>query len=275
MEKKTKISLERFIYVLRRRFVWIIIIALLAGVAAGLLTKALVTPKYVSYATFYVQASDRQTQSITQQEITAAKSLVDTYIVFIKGNDFLDKVIKRASENHPELNIKYTFADVRKNMSASSESKTEVFKVSISDKDPKVAFALMEALTEEDMAPKMITDTSGGIMTVIDMPKLPTASNSTGAKRNAVFGAAIGAVLSFVVFFLTDLFDVTIYSEEDITENFTYPIIGTIPSIVPPSASQEKQKKVLKQPEPRKPGGSVFDDDDDVEGVFIGEEESD
>ena len=244
MEKKNQINLEKFMYVLRRRLVWIILIAVLAGLAGGILTRLFVTPEYVSYATFYVQASQNQNQELNQQQINAAKSLVDTYILFIKGNDFLDEVIARAKSNHPELSLNYTYIDVRERMEASSVSKTEVFKVSISDPDPKKAYALMEALAEEDMAPRMISETSGGKVSVLDHPKLPTAPNSTGAKRNAILAAILFAVVSLVVFFLTELFDVTIYSEEDLTEVFEYPIIGTIPTITPqtqvPSKSSQK-----------------------------------
>ncbi|MBR0303965.1 MAG: hypothetical protein IJQ80_08950 [Clostridia bacterium] len=242
MEKKNQINLEKFLYVLRRRFVWILLIAITAGLAGGILTRLFVTPEYVSYATFYVQASSSQNQELNQQQINAAKSLVDTYIVFIKGNDFLDEVVARAQANHPEIKLNYNYIDVRERMSASSVSNTEVFKVSISDSDPKKAYALMEALTEDDMAPRMISDTSGGKVSVVDHPKLPTAPNSTGARRNAILAAVLFSVVSLVIFFLTELFDVTIYSEEDITEIFDYPIIGTIPNISPQTPSAKTQK---------------------------------
>ena len=223
MENKNQINLEKLFYVIKRRIIWIVIIALIAGLAAGLVTKLLVKPEYVSCATFYVKSAENQT-NITQQQITAAKSLVDTYIVFLRGNDFLEDVAKTAG-------VDYTYSQIRARMTATSVNSTEVFKVSISDTDPKTAYMIATVLSNK--APELIEGISGGKVSVIDKPQMPTAPNSTGTKRNAVLGAALGAAVAFAAFFVKEILDVTIYSEEDITETFKYPVIGTIPSITP------------------------------------------
>ncbi len=232
MENKNQINLEKFLFVVKRRIIWVLIIALVAGLAAGFVTKLLVKPEYVSYATFYVQSSEQQQSSITQQQIQAAKSLVDTYIVFLRGNDFLEDVAKTAG-------VDYTYSQIRARMEASSVNSTEVFKVSISDTDPKTAYMIATVLSNK--APALIEGISGGKVSVIDKPQMPTAPNSTGAKRNAVLGAALGAVVAFAAFFVMEILDVTIYSEEDITEEFKYPVIGTIPTITPQQAQDKKK----------------------------------
>lgn len=243
MENKNQINLEKFLFVIKRRMVWIIIIALAAGLAAGIVTKLLVKPEYVSYATFYVQSSEQQTNSITQQQIQAAKSLVDTYIVFLRGNDFLEDVAKTAG-------VDYSYSQIRARMTASAVNSTEVFKVSISDNDPKTAYMIATVLSNK--APSLIEGISGGKVSVIDKPQMPTAPNSTGTKRNAVLGAALGAVIAFGAFFVKEILDVTIYTEEDITESFEYPVIGTIPSITP---LQEPEKR--KTPAKKKDGDTA------------------
>ncbi len=231
MENKNQINLEKFLFVIKRRIVWILIIALVAGLAAGLLTKLLVKPEYVSYATFYVKSAEQQT-NITQQQIAAAKSLVDTYIVFLRGNDFLEDVAKTAE-------VDYTYSQIRARMTASAVNSTEVFRVSISDTDPKRAYMIATVLSNK--APAMIEGVSGGKVSVIDKPQMPTEPNSTGTKRNAVLGAALGAVIAFAAFFIKEILDVTIYTEEDITESFKYPVIGTIPSIAPLQTNEKRR----------------------------------
>ena len=230
MENKNQISFEKFLFVVKKRIIWILIIALVAGLAAGVVTKLLVKPEYVSYATFYVQSNEQQT-NITQQQIQAAKSLVDTYIVFLRGNDFLEDVAKTAE-------VDYSYSQIRARMTASAVNSTEVFKVSISDNDPKTAYMIATVLSNK--APALIEGISGGKVSVIDKPQMPVEPNSTGTKRNAVLGAALGAIIAFAAFFVKEILDVTIYSEEDITEEFKYPVIGTIPTIV---AQQEEDKK--------------------------------
>ena len=238
MENKNQINFEKFLFVIKRRIVWIIIIALVAGLAAGIVTKLLVKPEYVSYATFYVQSSEQQANNITQQQIQAAKSLVDTYIVFLRGNDFLEDVAKTAE-------VDYTYSQIRARMTASAVNSTEVFKVSISDNDPKTAYMIATVLSNK--APALIEGISGGKVSVIDKPQMPTSPNSTGTKRNAVLGAALGAVVAFGAFFVKEILDVTIYTEEDITESFEYPVIGTIPSITPLQESEKRKTPAKKK----------------------------
>ncbi len=228
---KNQINLEKFLYVIKRRLVWIVLIAVLAGVAAGVATKLLVKPEYVSYATYYVQTSEQQ-QDKTQQQIAAAKSLVDTYIVFFRGNDFLEEVAKEAG-------VDYTYIQIRARMSASAVNGTEVFKVSISDTSAKTSYMISEVLANK--APAMIEKVSGGKVSVIDKPKMPTEPNSTGTKRNAVLAASLAGVIALAAFFIKELLDVTIYTEEDITDSFDYPVIGTIPTITSPSAEGKRK----------------------------------
>ncbi len=232
MENKNQISFERFLYVLKRRFIWILVIAILAAGAAGVATKILVKPEYVSYATFYVQPTEQQANA-TQQQIAAAKSLVDTYIVLLRGNEFLEKVAEEAG-------IDYSYIDIRSRMTASSVGGTEVFKVSISDRDPVVAYKIAYTLSE--MADEQIKEVQGGVLSRIDKPIPPTEPKSIGLKRNVILAFLLGAVISFAAFFIREILDVTIYTEEDITEYFHYPVIGTIPSIVP-SGGQQKSRK--------------------------------
>jgi len=124
-------------------------------------------------------------------------------------------------------------------MSASSVSGTEIFKVSISDVDKKNAYLLVSAMAER--GPQEIKRVvECGNVSVVDKPKMATEPNSIGLKRNVALAVTAAAAISFVIFFLKEIFDVTVYTEEDLTENFKYPVIGTIPSIVP---QQDRQKK--------------------------------
>lgn len=233
MENKNQINIEKFVYVLRRRLVLLIFAALFFGFAAGFATKMLVKPDYTAHTKFYVNASNNQ--NMTQSDLNVAKSLVDTYIEIIKSDTYLEEIAAAAG-------VDYSPSDIRERMSASSVGGTEIFKVSISDTDPKVAYQISSAMAEKGPT-EIERVVVGGKVSVVDKPKMPTEPNSIGAKRNAVLGAAAGAIAVFAVFFIREVLDVTIYAEEDLTDNFEYPILGTIPTI---SAGNEKPKKLPK-----------------------------
>ncbi len=235
MESKNQINLEKFLYVLRRRIVWIVLIAIMLGTGSVVATKLLVTPEYVAHAKMYVNASDSQTH-LTQSDISVAKSLVDTYIVILKSDTFLEEIASTAG-------VDYTPAELRERMSAASVDGTEVFKVSISDTNPQKAYLIASAITEK--GPQEIKRVvECGTVSIVDRPKVPTVAEGTGVVRNGILGAAIGAVISLAVFFIKEVADVTIYTEEDLTENFKYPVIGTIPSIT--AQTDTKPKKTVK-----------------------------
>ena len=236
MENKNQIYFEKFIYVLRRRFIWVILAALFFGFAAGFATKMLVKPDYVAYTKFYVNASSNQ--NMTQSDLNVAKSLVDTYIEIIKSDTFLEEIAAASG-------VDYTPSEIRARMSASSVSGTEIFRVSISDTDPKVSYQIVSAMAEKGPT-EIERVVVGGKVSVVDRPKMPTVPNSTGAKRNAALGAFAGAIAVFAVFFIREVLDVTIYAEEDLTDNFDYPILGTIPTILSENDKNRKYSKAGK-----------------------------
>lgn len=235
MENKNQINLEKFWYVLRRRIVIIIAAAIVLGLGAGFATKLLVKPDYVAAVKFYVNASPNKTE-LNQSDIYVAKSLVDTYIEIIKSDTFLEEIASVSG-------VDYTPSEIRARMSASSVSGTEIFKVSIADKDFKKAYILASSIAERGPS-EIERVVVGGKVSVVDRPKIPTVPNGTGATRNAIIGAVVGAIAVFIVFFVREILDVTIYAEEDLTDNFEYPIIGTIPTIV--TESDVKGKKLSK-----------------------------
>lgn len=230
MESKNQISFEKFLYVLKRRIIWILLIAVLLGTGAGIATKLLVKPEFSAHIKYYVNATNNQ--QMTQSDLNVAKSLVDTYIEIFKSDTFLEEIASAAD-------VDYTPAELREKMSASSVGGTEIFKVTVSDQDAKTAYLIASAMAER--GPKEIKRVvECGNVSIVDHPKMPTVASGVGTKRNALLGAVVGAVVSLAVFFIKEVVDDTIYAEEDLTENFKYPVIGIIPTIDSPSDSPKK-----------------------------------
>lgn len=237
MENRREINPEQFFGIVRKRLVWIIAIGILAAILVGILSVFLITPKYSSTAKLYVNAKHAtQENSITQAELTVAKSLVDTYIVIIQSDTTLEQVAQMAG-------VKYTPKEIRKNLKAISLNDTEAFSVTVTDPDPEIALNIANAIVV--VAPQEIVRViEAGSVKIIDNPKLATEANDTGLSRNVIIGFFAGALISFVAFFLAEILDVTIYDEEDLEGQFNYPIIGIIPSITGIDGSEKSKLKV-------------------------------
>ena len=96
-----EIDIKRIWYAVWSRF-WIVCLsAVLCAVIAFAGTVLFITPKYQSSTMFYVNNNSVSVGdtaiSLTSSDITAAKSLVDTYIVILKSRACLNDVIDYVS----------------------------------------------------------------------------------------------------------------------------------------------------------------------------------
>lgn len=234
-------SLQALVFVLKRRMAVILAIAVLSALLFGAVTVFFIDPVYSSKAKFYVNNTQDQMTSVSQQDLSASKSLAESSIVIIKNsNDLLKAVIKEAKK---EAKINITPEELKKMITAGTYSGTEAFYISVSSTDPKEALVLAKAFHEtvQKMIPSMIKK---GDVSVIDTPELPTEPDSPNVALYTVVGGFMGFAVAFLVFYLIEALDNTIYTEEDIKDKFGYPIIGVIPTIVSPEQSAKSAGKI-------------------------------
>ncbi|MBR6676882.1 MAG: hypothetical protein IKL24_06085 [Clostridia bacterium] len=235
MEKNENTSsLQTLVFVLRRRIVIILAISVLTALLFGAVTVFFIDPVYSSRAKFYVNNTQDQMTSVSQQDLSASKSLAESSIVIIKNsNDLLKAVIKEANT---KAKIDITPKELKNMINAGTYSGTEAFYISVSSTDPEQAHILAKAfdVTVPKMIPSMIKK---GDVSVIDTPEVPKEPDSPNVVLYTVIGAFMGFAASFVIFYLAEALDNTIYTEEDIKDKFGYPIIGVIPTIVTPEQS--------------------------------------
>lgn len=238
MDQQNQMTLERFFFVVRKRIALILVISIAAAAAVGAIGSILMVPEYSSTVTFYVNVGEQQNATsvkINQSDLTVAKSLVSTYIVIIKSDTALEEVAEEAG-------ISYTTKELEEHIETAQIGDTEVFSVTATDTDPKVAYSIAKAV--EEVAPKeIIRIVDAGDVTIIDQPKEPREPDPDNLMLMIGIGFFVGFVVSFVVFFLVEVLDVTVYSEEDLTENFDYPILGSVPRIT----TKDEQSKVKKR----------------------------
>ena len=212
--------------------IWVVALSsVICGVLAFLFTMYMITPLYKSSAMFYVNNSDLSLDgtslSLSSSDISASKSLVDTYIVILKSRACLNDVI-----DYAELN--YTYSELGGMISAASVSSTEVFKVVVTSPDAKEAEKIANAIAY--ILPKRITDiVEGTSAKVVDYAVVAAAPSSPSRPKNTVVGLMIGFLLSVGFIVLRELFDTTIRTEDDITQNSKHPILATVPDMSAPS----------------------------------------
>lgn len=217
--------------------IWVVCVAsILCAVVSVTGTFFLITPKYESSALFYVNNNSLSVGdtsfSISQGDITAAKSLVDTYIVILNSRECLDLVAEYADED-------ISYEKLKKMISASAVNATEIFEVKVKSEDPKQAERLANAIAY--VLPKRIsTIVEGTSANIVDHAVVPTKPCSPSYTTNAVIGFALGLIASVLVIALREIFDVTIRDQEDVEQSCEYPILASVPDMLNPNHNDSK-----------------------------------
>ncbi len=227
-EKEIEIDIVGILYAIKSKIVYIILATLICATLSGCITEFLIKPQYSTSCTMYVYSNtDRVStdSSIGASELDASKQLVNTYIVILKSDNVLEKVIE-------ELNLDAKAEDIRKLISCEQIDETEVFKVTVRSKDAVLSTNIANAIAQ--VAPEEIVRVvkAGGVE-VVDYAKVPEKPSSPNLKKNLVLGAGFGFIVSFAIFFILAMFDTTISSEKDIEKEFDIPILGTVPRLIP------------------------------------------
>lgn len=221
------ISLQRLLALLLHKS-WIIgLAALVSAVVAFAGTYYLVAPTYQSSAMFYVNNNisiGSASVSIESGDITAAKSLVQSYIVILNTRETITDIIDYAG-------VDRTYGEVKNMISASAVNATEIFKVVVTSEDPAEALKIAEAIAY--ILPSRI----GGIIEgtsakVVDHPVKASGPSGPDYTRNTIMGLLAGLLLSVVAIALYGIFDVTIRDEEDVEQSCTHPVLAAVPDMM-------------------------------------------
>jgi len=207
---------------------WIIILSmLLCGVIAFSYAAFLVTPKYESRAMMYVNNSSfsvgSTSFSISSSELSAAKTLLDIYVIILTSRTTLEAVIDKAD-------LDYTYKELYKMVSAGSVDSTEVFEIVATSSDPREAELIVDTITH--ILPDRIAEiVDGSSVRIVDTAILPTEKASPDVMKISAIGIFLGFAVSCITIIVRDLMDNTIRDEDYLVERYDLPILASVPDM--------------------------------------------
>ncbi|MDD3254191.1 MAG: Wzz/FepE/Etk N-terminal domain-containing protein, partial [Lachnospiraceae bacterium] len=139
MEKSNQyyeIDLMQLLHAFWHRLWAIILAAVIGGGALFSYAAFFITPLYEAEALIYVNNSSfslgSTSFSISSSELTAAKTLVDTYIVILKTRSTLSEVIREAGLN-------YSYQELSEMIGSEPVNNTEIFSIKVTSSNPQEA----------------------------------------------------------------------------------------------------------------------------------------
>ncbi len=208
---------------------WIVAAStVLAGILAFAYTYLCVKPTYQASALFYVNNSTVNigaSISLSAGDITAAKSLVDTYRVILSSRLNLEEVIKKADLN-------YSYEDLSKMISAQAVNSTEIFSVTVTSTSPQEACDIANTIAV--VLPAKVTDViEGTSVKVVDYAVVPTNRFAPSYSKNTIVGLLLGFIASVAVIVVMELLNDSIKSEDWLVTTFgdEIPLLAVVPDI--------------------------------------------
>ena len=206
--------------------VWVIIVSsVVTGILGFVLAAFVITPQYSSSIMLYVNNSSFKIDGVINiSDLSAAQSLVKTYIVLLQNRTTLEKVIEKAD-------VDYSYEDLEDMISASAVNDTEVLQITVTSDDPYEAAKIVNAIAE--VLPRRITEIiDGSTMAVVDSGAVDLQKVFPSITGFTALGLLLGAIVSVVILSLLAIGDDTIRNEEYILQNYDYPILAKIPDLV-------------------------------------------
>lgn len=236
-EEEIQIDLKEVFYELKRRWWLILLTAIILGGTAGVYTKQIMMPQYMSQAMLYVLSKETTLTSLADLQI--GSQLTKDYTVMVTSRPVLQKVIEN-------LGLEMDYKKLRSKITTGNPTDTRILTISVTDPDPVRAKAITDKVAEEAsnyigdimemVPPKMIEDG--------EIPQYPV---SPSTKKNTVVGCAAGLLLSCAVIIVRIILNDTLQTEDDVQHYLGISVLASIPKRNDGKDGTGKYKKNHKQ----------------------------
>jgi capsular polysaccharide biosynthesis protein len=229
MDNTIEIDLMQIMGALLRQVWWIILAAVVMGAAFFGYATHFITPLYQSEALMYVNNSsyalnpNNPTFAISSSELTAAQSLVETYIVILKTKTTMNDVIREAE-------LDYSVKELMSMISASAVNDTEVFSVKVTSPDPEEARLIADTIANV-LPGKIAAVVDGSSVRQVDYVSMSGEKTSPNITRYTAIGILIGALIAGGIIVLHELMNTQVRSEDYLIQTYELPILAVIPNL--------------------------------------------
>lgn len=234
-ESELEIDVLKLLQSLWRKAWVILLVTILAGSAAFAGTAVFIRPKYRAEALMYVNSSNISVGgtkvSISQSELTAAQTLVDTYIVILNTRTTLEDVIAQTG-------VSYTYEDLKEMITAEAVNGTEVFSIQVVSRSPSEAETLANAIARI-LPEKIASIVEGSSARIVDYAVVPAKKDSPSLIKSTAIGAVLGFFLTCGVVVVQELMDDLIHDADYLTQTYDVPVLAVIPDLLSTKSSND------------------------------------
>ena len=236
-EEYMTIDLRKIFYQIMQNIVTIVLVTVICALIGFLISAFLIKPTYSASAQMLVnnRRDEQSTTAISQSDINASSSLVNTYSIILKSHDILEKVID-------DCDLNYSVDDLSQLVSVSPVNSTQVMRITVRSKDAQEALSICSNLVEQ--APDaIISAMDAGSVTTVSSPYTTGKPVSPSKKRYTAIAGLLGLFACLAVIVIKEITNDKFKTTEDIRTVLDLNVLGVIPAENSGSTQKTRSKR--------------------------------
>lgn len=225
-----ELDIRAIVSALLSKIKWIILSAVVFGLAFGLHAKLFVKSTYRSEVQMYVSNyTDLATApGASTSGLSASQVLVNEYIVILKHDDITSKVAAQLRKQGAGYVL--TNGAINGAVSMSSVDETAMLRITATTTDPDLSKAICDAYAA--VAPAQLKEVMemGTIKPMGDEAK-PGVKVGPNVTKKAILGGVIGLVLACAIVLVIYMLDNTVTGERELKRRLNVTVLGEVPSL--------------------------------------------
>lgn len=217
------IRLDELFEALKKRWLMIVTITLIATIISAALSFFVIKPKYEASTKVFIGKDEGDNQAYNQNDVLMYQKLMKTYSEAIKTKDLVSRSLQGTSlELKPQ--------DVLANLTVLPVADTQILQIKYKSNNPQEAKVVIQELTDEFIKTSKELVPNGNIKTIeeVQLPEKPVSPNK---KMNIAIAFLLGLMVSVGLAFLLEFLDNTFKSKEQLERELDIPVIGVIPTV--------------------------------------------
>lgn len=217
------ISVFKALTLLKSRAAYIVLTGIIFGLLGFGGTKLLTTPQYEATATMLVNTRNDVSAAITNDQITSAEKLVDTYAVIITSRSVLEQVIDN-------LQLDMEYSQLEKKVTVEPVNNTQIIGISVYMSSAEDAEKVLGGILQ--VAPGVLIDAvEAGSVKTIDEAYSANEPISPNVALNTIVTSVLGLIISCMYIVLRYVFRDTYKDERELGMDLGITVLGAIPKL--------------------------------------------
>lgn len=224
------INFSEILDVLKKRWLIILCVTLIAGGGAAIGTNLLIPKTYASTTKLFVgkepSGSSDQSTNNTPNDLLMYQKLMKTYVEIMTSRDVAEATVNALVSEDGVRSV--SVSAVRGGLTVSPGGDSQIITVTYKNTDPSVTRIVLEQVINQFKETSGVLIPTSNIQTIeraVD-PVVPIGPDVT---KNAAKGAAAGFGISIVLSFLAEFMNTTFRTKEETERQLELPVLGVIP----------------------------------------------